>query len=324
MLNDNIRTLLSCISRSDWDRARQTALVICTDEISRGSAKNTSFCKTIKERIAHQPQLMELSPSDRQMFVNDDSLNIPENMFYLSEREKEVEQRIFTMQAASEKLVSACIRYRTAVLLSGPSGTGKTTFARHLAKSLDRSIYVVSLSSIVSSYLGKTSENISKIFSVVARDPKALLFLDELDAVAVNRNHENDGSSAASEMKRVTLSIMQNMDTLSPHTIVVAATNKIDAIDNALIRRFPIQHEVLPLSEDERVNMVRQFLNAVKENAVGSFKLNWSDSDLLQYAHEAEGRSNSKITDQLSQAIADMLVANSTQLAFPPTKAKEN
>ena len=124
MLNDNIRTLLSCISRSDWDRARQTALVICTDEISRGSAKNTSFCKTIKERIAHQPQLMELSPSDRQMFVNDDSLNIPENMFYLSEREKEVEQRIFTMQAASEKLVSACIRYRTAVLLTGPSGTG--------------------------------------------------------------------------------------------------------------------------------------------------------------------------------------------------------
>ena len=42
LLNDNIRTLLSCISRSDWDRARQTALVICTDEISRGSAKNTS------------------------------------------------------------------------------------------------------------------------------------------------------------------------------------------------------------------------------------------------------------------------------------------
>ena len=209
---------------------------------------------------------MELSPSDRQMFVNDDSLNIPENMFFLSEREKAVEQRIFTMQAASEKLVSAGIRYRTAVLLSGPSGTGKTTFARHLAKSLDRSIYVVSLSSIVSSYLGKTSENIGKIFSVVARDPQALLFLDELDAVAVNRNHENDGSSAASEMKRVTLSIMQNMDTLSPHTIVVAATNKIDAIDNALIRRFPIQHEVLPLSEDERVNMVRQFLNAVKEN----------------------------------------------------------
>lgn len=69
--------------------------------------------------------------------------------------------------------------------------------------------------------------------------------------------------------------------------------------------------------------MVRQFLNAVKENAAGSFKLNWDDSDLLQYAHEAEGRSNSKITDQLSQAIADMLVANSMQLAFP-AKAKEN
>lgn len=124
-----------------------------------------------------------------------------DGLYYVSEREQEVEQRILTIQQASEKLQAAGINYRIAVLLQGVSGTGKTTFARHLAKVMGRNIYIVSLAGVVGGTLGKTGENIAKIFRLVQQDSNAILVLDELDAIVVNREQGTDGSSASSEMK---------------------------------------------------------------------------------------------------------------------------
>lgn len=320
MLNDDLRYLLRQIGRADMNQIKKAAVVFCVNEAAKSrSESNRKFCEETKEKILHSPQFFVMS-QDQALFADiKDSSDFDDGLYYVSEREQKIVQRILTMQQASEKLQAAGINYRIAVLLQGVSGTGKTTFARHLAKVMGRNIYIVSLAGVVGGTLGKTGENIAKIFRLVQQDSNAVLVLDELDAIVVNREQRTDGSSASSEMKRVTLSLMQCIDHLPSNTILIAATNQISGVDSALIRRFPILHEIRMMDTTEREKMIRQVLEKIKTNAhaTGSFELQWSEDELAQYAKNCEGISNAKIVDQLTQAIADMLVQDKSMLQFP-------
>jgi SpoVK/Ycf46/Vps4 family AAA+-type ATPase len=136
---------------------------------------------------------------------------------------------------------------RNTILLHGPPGCGKTMLAKHLASNLERDIYTVRFDALISSYLGETGGNIRKIFSF-AKTNKCILFLDEIDAIAKLR----DDKSELGELKRVVISLLQNIDDLHPETIVIAATNHAHMLDSAIWRRFDIVWELLPPKKDVR------------------------------------------------------------------------
>ena len=92
---------------------------------------------------------------------------------------------------------------------------------------------LVNLATIVDSSLGKTSSNVAEIVSEAASQ-NGIIFFDEFDALAKMRSDENDHG----EMKRVASSIIQIMDFLHDDAVFIAATNHIDLIDNAILRRF--------------------------------------------------------------------------------------
>lgn len=119
------------------------------------------------------------------------------------------------------------------ILFYGHSGCGKTLSALALANKLKKKLFLVNLSTIIDSSLGKTSTNISQIVSD-AMSENAIVFFDEFDALAKMRGDQNDHG----EMKRVTSAIIQTMDFLNDETIFIAATNYIDLIDKAILRRF--------------------------------------------------------------------------------------
>lgn len=134
-------------------------------------------------------------------------------------------------------------------LMFGPPGTGKTTSAHYIASRLELPLILVRLDSIISSSLGGTASNIRKVFDTANKQP-CVLFLDEFDAIAADRNRF-DGSGADSEMRRVVNSLLQNMDSLSEETMLLAATNLDDNIDTAIWRRFHNRmHCVLPNEEE--------------------------------------------------------------------------
>lgn len=133
------------------------------------------------------------------------------------------------------------------LLLHGYTGCGKTFTARILASEMKKRLLIVNLSTIVSSKLGDTAKNIASLFKKAALT-QAVLFLDELDALGQRRDLD---ANDASEMRRVVNAILQQIDYISPDVVLVGATNQLNHIDTALLRRFDTRIEYnLPTKEE--------------------------------------------------------------------------
>ncbi|MGQ1910275.1 AAA family ATPase [Marinifilum sp. RC60d5] len=125
------------------------------------------------------------------------------------------------------------------ILLFGKSGCGKTMTAKAIAHKLNKKLKTINLGNIISSKLGETSRNIASAFKMVETQ-EAVLFFDEFDSLGKERNYDNTDSS---EMKRVVNGMIQMMDNLPKNSVIIAATNQIEMIDEALVRRFELKME---------------------------------------------------------------------------------
>lgn len=119
------------------------------------------------------------------------------------------------------------------LLMGGPPGVGKTLAAKWLANKLDLPLLTLDLASVMSSFLGKTGNNIRAVLEY-ARSFPCVLLLDEFDSIAKKRDDVSD----VGELKRLVTVLLQAIDEW-PHTsILVAATNHGDLLDPAVWRRF--------------------------------------------------------------------------------------
>lgn len=134
-----------------------------------------------------------------------------------------------------EKIRSLDLPITNKIVLHGPSGCGKTLASYVLAGELKKLMYVINLGSIVSSKLGETSRNLSKIFRRAAAED-CIIFMDEFDSLGKLRDYNQDHG----EMKRVVNTLLQLFDYLPQTNILIAATNQKDMIDDALLRRFDV------------------------------------------------------------------------------------
>ena len=145
----------------------------------------------------------------------------------------------------ADALAKMNITVSNKILLHGPSGCGKTLSAYVLAGELKRPLIIVNLGTIISSKLGETSKNLTQIFKTANKE-KAIVLLDEFDSLGKIRDYDQDHG----EMKRVVNTILQLFDFVSQDTIIIATTNQLQMIDEALIRRFDLSVKIdLPKSE---------------------------------------------------------------------------
>ena len=119
------------------------------------------------------------------------------------------------------------------LLFAGPPGCGKTLAARVLAGELGMPLMTVRLDGLFSRYLGATAGHLKTIFDEMGRRP-AVYFFDEFDAVGKHRGDVQD----VGEMRRVVTAFLQLMDADRSDSLVLAATNTEDALDEAIFRRF--------------------------------------------------------------------------------------
>lgn len=169
---------------------------------------------------------------------------------------KERIERIIHEFTYKDKLFKHNLENRRKIMFSGNPGTGKTMTASIIANELKLPIYVVLMDKIVTKYMGETSAKLRQIFDFIEDVPAVYLF-DEFDAIGGQRGKDNE----VGEMRRVLNSFLQFIERDHSDSLIIAATNNLELLDQALFRRFDdVIHYQLP-TDNEKIQLLKNRLN---------------------------------------------------------------
>ena len=174
-------------------------------------------------------QLFDLVITDKQ--------DVDLNDLVFNTENKNTLQTLLKEYKYAEELSRYNLPINNKILLYGSSGCGKTTTAKAIAKALGKPLFILNLSNVVCSRIGETAQNVKQVFDKAARE-KAVLFLDEFDQIGKER--ETDDKDVG-EMRRLVNSLIQLIDYYPKNALLICATNHVELIDKALLRRFQLR-----------------------------------------------------------------------------------
>ena len=193
------------------------------------------------------------------------------------------------------KLLSHNLENRRKILFSGPPGTGKTMSASIIANELHLPIYVILMDKVVTKYMGETSAKLRQIFDLIMDRPAVYLF-DEFDAIGSQRGKYND----VREMRRILNSFLQFLERDNSESLIIAATNNLGMLDQALFRRFDdVIHYNLP-SDEEKIQLLKSRLGK-----------NVTSKDIKVLLPMLESLSHAEINQACLDAIKESILNNS-------------
>lgn len=185
------------------------------------------------------------------------------------------------------------------VLLYGPPGNGKTMIARAVAQSFGAAFIEIDLSDALQKFKGVGEYNLGKKFEEAERKKNAVIFIDEIDAIASIR--EVDSANHEVSLVGKLLSLMDGIKS-SHRVFVIGATNRINAIDPALRRpgRFDKELEVPQPDTEARFDILQKYVKLDKGNL---FTDSVNDEYLYELAKKIEGYSGADISALYTETV---------------------
>lgn len=202
-----------------------------------------------------------------------------------------------------ELLESFGLKPNNKLIFNWPSWTWKTLYAMAIANHLKKKLYIINLSSIISNSLWKTSSNIFDIIEKCSFD-NWIIFFDEFDALAKIRNDDNDHW----ELKRVASSLIQILDFINDELIFIAATNHIDLIDKAIIRRFSKR---IDFELPTKIYIKKYILKLVKD-----LNMTIDNKVVLDLSARFIWKSYAEIKEELTYKIKKIIIEHSKNWIF--------
>ncbi|ARF78543.1 ATP-dependent zinc metalloprotease FtsH [Kitasatospora aureofaciens] len=182
------------------------------------------------------------------------------------------------------------------VLLSGPPGTGKTLLARAVAGEADVPFFSASASEFIEMIVGVGASRVRELFAEARKVAPAIIFIDEIDTIGRQRG-AGGGMGGHDEREQTLNQILTEMDgfTGSEGVIVIAATNRADVLDPALLRpgRFDRRITVSPPDREGRAAILRIHTRTVPLAG---------DTDLQQLAKITPGMTGAELANLVNEA----------------------
>lgn len=221
----------------------------------------------------------------------------------LSEEKEELQYAILSLKD-SDKLKARGSKPIRGVLLEGGPGVGKTLIAKAVAGEAEVPFYSYSGSDFTEMFVGMGAMRVRKMFDEAIENAPCVIFIDEIDAVGGKRSSGSYGGN--SERDNTLIALLEKMDGMSGlnNVLIIGATNRVDALDEALIRpgRFDkVIHISRPRSKEDREAIVNVHLKN-KTLAEGV--------TLEQVAKECYGFSGAEIESALNDAILESFKDN--------------
>lgn len=280
MNQDLMIRLFRSIEGDKEDDVVKVASLIIEDEKKKGHEKlaeklkfildkNVSASNTFRGELRKiLPNGITIPTDKRNNFplaVSIDRDELRHEMVLPIETEEKI-RRIEKEFAAKERLAHHGLQYRQKVLIYGAPGCGKSMSAERIAWNLGLPFLKVRFDVIISSFLGETASNLSRLFDGIKDYPCVLLF-DEFDIVGKTRSNTQD----VGEMHRVVNILLTLLEQYNSKGILIATTNIENALDQALFRRFDDIIEMPKPSREEILRLTKMALSSIEK----SKDINW-------------------------------------------------
>ena len=210
----------------------------------------------------------------------------------LDEAKRELVRAVYWPLEYADRFAEMGIDPPSGVLLYGPPGTGKTLLARAAASLSDANFIPVNGPELLDKYVGASEKAVRDLFATARDNSPAVIFFDEVDAISPKRRGDDTGAG-----ERVVSQLLTELDGLEPLTdvVVIAATNRPDNIDEALLRPGRIEKAVeTPLPDrDARREILRihaeemPVASAVDLDVIADRTAGYSGGDLAALVREA-------------------------------------
>jgi proteasome regulatory subunit len=155
------------------------------------------------------------------------------------------------------------------ILLHGPPGTGKTLIAKAVAHQANAVFIRMSGSELVHKFIGEGAQMVRELFTLARERAPSIVFIDEIDAIGSMRTQ--DGTSGSAEVQRTLMQLLAEMDGFNNrgNIRIMAATNRVDMLDPALLRpgRFDRILEIPLPDEDSRLEILK--IHSARMNLIG-------------------------------------------------------
>ncbi|MFC4408105.1 proteasome-activating nucleotidase Pan2 [Haloarchaeobius iranensis] len=154
----------------------------------------------------------------------------------IDEQVREVREAVEEPLVNPEKFDTVGIDPPSGVLLHGPPGTGKTMLAKAVANETDATFIKMAGSELVRKFIGEGSRLVRDLFELASEREPAIIFIDEIDAIAAKRTESKTSGDA--EVQRTMMQLLSEMDGFEArgNIRIIAATNRFDMLDRAILR----------------------------------------------------------------------------------------
>lgn len=289
---EQIKSLMKSHFDNNSERFNSIALQIAANEARKGHSSLASDIKELIDQNKSTPfKIIEFSPDLKDLVIST-SPRTHINELIVTENIRTRIERVLREYKQKEKIKKYGLSNRRKVLLAGAPGTGKTMTASVIAGELSLPLYTVLMDKLITKFMGETSAKLRQIFNFINKNRGVYLF-DEFDAIGSERGREND----VGEMRRVLNAFLQFIEQDQSESFIVAATNNLNLLDQALFRRFDdVIHYLKPDSAQ---------IEKLIKNRLGSF---YGSSSLKSVLPKAIGLSHAEITQACDDAIKETIL----------------